>query len=188
MHSAGFAAIRSSTSGGANLDNNKVRGSSIPWPASCRDPRPDRRVPPLVKLVGHCKSWGRRRDRRPLIRICAWNGIDTVGREAILDLVPEVLGRALHGPARAGRLRRHGLAPAGPRARLPAGGLPVRGRAQDLDPCQHALVKRIVGGGRLVVVGDPHQAIYSFRGALTSSMETMATELAASHRGLVQFP
>ncbi len=37
---------------------------------------------------------------------------------------------------------------------------------QDTDPAQEALLHRIAGGGRnLVVVGDPDQSIYAFRGA-----------------------
>jgi hypothetical protein len=50
--------------------------------------------------------------------------------------------------------------------------------AQDLDPCQHAFVKRMAGKyGRLVIVGDPRQAIYGFRGADSQSMDTLADSL-----------
>ncbi len=46
---------------------------------------------------------------------------------------------------------------------------------QDTDPGQVALLRQIAGDGRdLVVVGDPHQSIYAFRGAEV--------------RGLLQFP
>ena len=37
---------------------------------------------------------------------------------------------------------------------------------QDTDPAQERLLQVVAGGGRdLVVVGDPDQAIYAFRGA-----------------------
>lgn len=47
---------------------------------------------------------------------------------------------------------------------------------QDLSPLQHALVSRAsAAGGRLIAVGDPHQAIYAFRGADSTSMDTLRT-------------
>lgn len=46
--------------------------------------------------------------------------------------------------------------------------------AQDLSPLQHELVAASMGkGGRLAAVGDPHQAIYGFRGADSNSMANM---------------
>lgn len=43
--------------------------------------------------------------------------------------------------------------------------------AQDLDPLQHRLVGKLVKpGGTLHAIGDPHQAIYGFRGADYQSM------------------
>lgn len=44
--------------------------------------------------------------------------------------------------------------------------------AQDLNQMQHTLVSMVVGGS-VVAVGDPFQAIYGFRGALTNSMDLM---------------
>lgn len=46
--------------------------------------------------------------------------------------------------------------------------------AQDLSRLQHCMVERISRRGRLIAVGDPHQAIYAFRGADASSMARMA--------------
>lgn len=46
--------------------------------------------------------------------------------------------------------------------------------AQDLGPINHAALRKMVRyGTRLIAVGDPQQAIYGFRGALTDSMEQL---------------
>jgi len=47
--------------------------------------------------------------------------------------------------------------------------------AQDLSPMQHEMVKRaLMPKGRVIVVGDPHQAIYGFRGASSNSFYDLA--------------
>lgn len=47
--------------------------------------------------------------------------------------------------------------------------------AQDLNPCQHALVMKLLAkGGRMIVVGDDNQAIYGFRGSDTESIRNLA--------------
>lgn len=45
--------------------------------------------------------------------------------------------------------------------------------SQDLSPLNHLQVAKVSAGGRLIVVGDPKQAIYAFRGADSSSMEKL---------------
>ena len=47
--------------------------------------------------------------------------------------------------------------------------------AQDLNPCQQALV--LSAGRRVIVCGDPKQAIYGFAGADTSSMDSLRSKL-----------
>jgi superfamily I DNA/RNA helicase len=45
---------------------------------------------------------------------------------------------------------------------------------QDLSPIQHTMLYRLQErGARIVAVGDRHQAIYGFRGAMTNSMERL---------------
>ena len=46
--------------------------------------------------------------------------------------------------------------------------------AQDLSPLNHMMLKKIVRKNRLIVVGDPLQAIYAFRGAHEHSMAQLA--------------
>lgn len=49
--------------------------------------------------------------------------------------------------------------------------------AQDLNEIQRALLRKMLKpGGRLVIVGDPHQSIYGFRGADVDSMDELASE------------
>lgn len=54
--------------------------------------------------------------------------------------------------------------------------------AQDLSEVQHALLERMVkpNGGRLVAVGDKHQAIYGFRGAHTNGMDELTKRFNAT--------
>jgi len=57
---------------------------------------------------------------------------------------------------------------------------------QDFNPAQHELIPYISGGGRIIAVGDRHQAIYAFRGADPESMPRLKTLLGAAERGLGQ--
>lgn len=47
--------------------------------------------------------------------------------------------------------------------------------AQDLSPLNHAMIKKVVRGKRLIAVGDEAQAIYGFRGASAKSMQILAS-------------
>jgi superfamily I DNA/RNA helicase len=52
--------------------------------------------------------------------------------------------------------------------------------AQDTNPARRALAKKMLrAGGRLIAVGDPHQAIYGFTGADADSLDIIRREFAA---------
>lgn len=54
--------------------------------------------------------------------------------------------------------------------------------AQDLSPANHLMVERTLApGGRLIVVGDPFQSIYAFRGAASDSMDRFAEKFKFEH-------
>lgn len=58
--------------------------------------------------------------------------------------------------------------------------------AQDLNRCQQALARK--ASRRLVLCGDPNQAIYGFAGADSESMNRMEQELMDSDRGCIVLP
>jgi DNA helicase II / ATP-dependent DNA helicase PcrA len=61
--------------------------------------------------------------------------------------------------------------------------------AQDFNEAQRELISRVVNGGRCVIVGDPNQAIYGFRGADSNSMNLFKQRLLKeSERELLEFP
>jgi DNA helicase-2/ATP-dependent DNA helicase PcrA len=71
----------------------------------------------------------------------------------------------------------------------------ITDEAQDLNAVQHQMALRIVcppkswaKGGRAFIVGDRRQAIYSFRGALTESIDVLTKSLSETKRGVREFP
>jgi hypothetical protein len=61
--------------------------------------------------------------------------------------------------------------------------------AQDLNKLQHELVLRLLApGGRVVVVGDDHQAIYGFRGSDVESISNFCKMLERTHKPVREMP
>lgn len=61
--------------------------------------------------------------------------------------------------------------------------------AQDFNEMQRELIVRVVNGGRCIVVGDPNQAIYGFRGADSNSMRMFKERLEKeSDREIIELP
>jgi superfamily I DNA/RNA helicase len=59
--------------------------------------------------------------------------------------------------------------------------------AQDFNEVQRQLILKACNGGRMIVVGDPKQAIYGFRGADSASMDIFRTELEKSSRNVDKY-
>lgn len=60
--------------------------------------------------------------------------------------------------------------------------------AQDWNHLQHELVGCICPSGRVVVLGDRHQAIYSWRGADVDSIPNLERQLTSGSKGVGKFP
>lgn len=61
--------------------------------------------------------------------------------------------------------------------------------AQDFNEMQRELIFRCVQDtGRCIVVGDPNQAIYGFRGADSNSMDIFKGQLEQTNRAVTEFP
>lgn len=68
-------------------------------------------------------------------------------------------------------------------ARFPSIPFVLVDEAQDLSPLQHEMVQRL-RPTQIVVVGDPNQAIYAFRGADSSSFESLISRFSLPERPL----
>lgn len=77
------------------------------------------------------------------------------GREGVLDFDDMIYLPALHAVT------------------WPSPPLTLIDEAQDLSPINHHILKKLVRNRRIIAVGDPCQAIYGFRGALTDSMDQL---------------
>ena len=59
--------------------------------------------------------------------------------------------------------------------------------AQDFNEMQRELISRCVANGRCIIVGDPNQAIYGFRGADSNSMDMFVRRLENGDREIKRF-
>jgi len=99
------------------------------------------------------------------------------------DLIDEVLVRSIHA-AYAGKIDFNDqlYMPAMFGGIFPKYPTVLVDEAQDLNPVQHELLRRLVAG-RVISVGDPYQSIYAFRGAKVGGMRDLV-----STYGSTEFP
>lgn len=183
MHAMGFKAIRKSirlnNSNAVNADRvqkiiEEITGTDI-WELRRKEAV---LVQATQKLVGLCKmNLTDAGDKEELARLAAHYDVELNGqRDKVFDLVPKVLDRCKD-------VERDGFIDYDDMVWLPVAlNLPVTkydlllvDEAQDLNRCQQALAKK--AGRRLVLCGDPKQAIYGFAGADAESMPRMTSEL-----------
>lgn len=188
MHSLGYAAIRASIPNVGSPAPHKMR-NIVDAMLPRRDRKTQRIKTAIIKLAELCKSHlidGE--NSEDLEHLAASHGIDLrEGRATAFGLVPTVLTRCLKQPSIVCFSDMVWL-PVMLGLDFPACDVLFIDEAQDLDPCQHALVTQATGDGRMVVIGDPFQAIYGFRGADTRSMSTLGRQLEHTPRGLERFP
>ena len=197
MHSMGFRAIRKVFPRVDAGDRGKWLVTDLIAEIVGRDIRELRRDPKWVvaikateELVGLCKmnltdvspssesdpDW-EQDVRDKLDSLASHYNVDLNGsRDRVFDLVPKVLERC-KDVARNGRINFDDMIWLPVVLDLPVEryDLLLVDEAQDLNRCQQALAKR--AGKRLVLCGDPKQAIYGFAGADAESMPRMAREL-----------
>lgn len=189
MHSAGFSALKAAVRGVGDEPVKYKMHDIVDSLLPRRGAATRHAKAAVVKLAELCKGYlldGT--DAGDLDRLCAAHGVNPEPqRRLVYGLVPALLKKCAE---------RSSLVCFSDMTWLPV----VLGidfppydvlfvdEAQDLDACQHALITRIAGSGRLCVVGDPRQAIYSFRGASTRSIDTLSTLLADTPRGLTTLP
>lgn len=187
LHALGFKMLKSKL-GNVSIEQYKVDRLAEKYFPGRWDQKTERMA--VVKLVGLCKSHlisGE--ESADLLDFAASHDID-LGRNNrdVLAVVPEVLEECRQQtdvidfddmvwlPVALD------LTPARPFDFL------FVDESQDLNFGQHALVRALCPTGRIVSIGDPNQAIYAFRGADSNSMDTLATWLSTSERGLSKFP
>ncbi len=191
-HSMGFAAVRNAF---PSLRVNEYRVDDLIQRVLGVDVRVLRKDKPVVlkaakqlvdlckmNLVGHGWSEGGDKWDDALAELADHYGVDLENdggvsfKTEVFDLVPRVL-ELCADPAADGCLDYADMIWLPVVLNLPVVryDLLMVDEAQDLNRCQQALVKR--AGKRLVLCGDPKQAIYGFAGADCESMTRMAREL-----------
>lgn len=185
FHSFGLGAIRSHLGESPRIDFGKTR-SIIEGLLG-----PDYYSYPLVNLVSRVK--GTMIDPTDKKKV---NGL--IGRYQIdfktvkdqltaIEILPKVLEKCLEDIS---RVDYDDMIWIPVKANLPVQTFDVLfvDEAQDFDYGQRMLLKKIVGNGRAVVVGDPRQAIYGFRGATSNSMDLFHRDLETTNRQISKFP
>lgn len=201
MHSMGFKSIMRHF---GKVQVNSYRVQDIIAELLETDIRNLRRTKPVLvqateRLVSLCKmnlvgggagTWAENRDfvQQQLAELAAHYDIDLNGRASeVFALVPRVLERCKD-------VARDNCIDFADMIWLPiALGLPVYcydlllvDEAQDLNRCQQALAIR--AGRRLILCGDPKQAIYGFAGADAESMTRLKQEVKITDRGCQTLP
>jgi DNA helicase II / ATP-dependent DNA helicase PcrA len=140
-------------------------------------------------LVSLCKqNLINAEDVSELSRLAGHYGIELNGNSTeVFDLVPQVMERSKDVDRdRSIHFDDMIWLPVALGLHVPKADLLLVDEAQDLNRCQQALAKK--AGKRLILVGDPKQAIYGFAGADAESMPRMFEELSQTESGCVMLP
>lgn len=118
--------------------------------------------------------------------LCSRYEIDVNGqRDKVYDLTRQVLARSMDNPREIDFDDMVWL-PTVCGLHVPQADLVLGDEAQDWNRSQQAIIAK--AGNRLVVCGDPKQAIYGFAGADTDSIPRMTEQLRASGSGVEVLP
>lgn len=188
-HSLGVKAINKSL-GRFTLDQNKTSKivESIlrldKWNIDKQYPGLDGLVKELVSLCKQCLLEG---TKEQCLELISHFSIETDGvhLDLALELVPEIL-EISQDPKKTGSIDFDDMIwiPVVRNLPIERYDLVLVDEAQDLNRSRQELVYRC--GKRIVVCGDPKQAIYGFSGADTKSMDNMEERLAQTERGVIR--
>ena len=191
LHSMGFKAVkRAFPSAGVN----EYRVQDIISEILDKDIRELRKTVPVLiqateQLVGLCKqNLVAGATEEELERLAGHYDVELNGqRDKVFDLVPKVLQRC-KDVSRDGSIDFNDMVWLPVALDLPCYryDLLLVDEAQDLNRAQQQLALK--SGRRLILCGDPKQAIYGFAGADADSMPRMATILGETERGCVTLP
>lgn len=190
-HSMGFAAVRKAF---PRINVSEYRVMDLISGVLNKDIRELRRqkfemLKGVERLVSLCKMNlldGCNSDE--LQRLASHHDLDIDGyRGEIFDLVPKVLALC-KDPSKDCRIDYDDMIwlPVVQGLSMARNDLLLVDECQDLNRCQQALAK--AAGRRLILVGDPKQAIYGFAGADTESMPRMFEELSKLGAGCHKLP
>ena len=186
MHSLGYGAIRNAL-GDVVINDYKTADLAEKYFPRKYDDRENRYA--VAKLVSLCKAYlisGD--DPAELADLAGAFGVDLGNAaEDVLAVVPELLTESRQAT---------GVIDYDDMVWLPvvlgfrprASDILFIDEAQDLNPAQQVFTSLLCPDGRIVVVGDPRQSIYAFRGADSESMANMAARLGGTDTGLECYP
>lgn len=173
---------------------NEYRVNDLIGKVLGRDPKDLMRKEPVLvsatkQLVGLCKmNLTEYHDREQLIELAGYYDVELNGSASrVYDLVPQVLDLC-KTPDVDGAMDFDDMIWLPVILDLPVQkfDLLLVDECQDLNRCQQALVMK--SGSRLVLCGDPKQAIYGFAGADAQSMDRMFATLSDTKAGCVKLP
>jgi len=192
MHSLGFKTINRIY---PRLKVESYRTQNLIAKYYDTDIRDLRRQPEMVEVIQATED---------LVKLCKMNLVDgsaeeldrlvdhydielNGGRDKVYSLVPTILNLC-KDPQKDGQIDFNDMIWLPVILKLPVRryDLLLVDEAQDLNRCQQALAK--MAGKRLILCGDPRQAIYGFAGADAESMSRMTQELSRTERGCIVLP
>lgn len=193
LHSLGFSAVRRAFS---SVKVNEYRVEDIISELLDKDIRDLRKYSQVLlkatkDLVGLCKMNLTDPTETNLAQLASHYEIDTTDdrksyRTEVFELVPRVLERCKDLKDNCIDFSDMVWLPVALDLPVFQNDLLLVDEAQDLNRCQQALAMK--AGKRLILCGDPRQAIYGFAGADAESMPRMTTVLSGMDAGCVILP
>ncbi|MDD5510717.1 MAG: ATP-dependent helicase [Dehalococcoidales bacterium] len=188
LHSLGAACLSSALGYRPDLDPDKVY---LLAKAHLNEKEKDL-ISPIIKLVGLIKNNLADPSDEVMIELCYVFGIDIPDdSERLYDVVREVLTDCIPVPGRTCTIDFDDmiwLPVVMNLDRYPQYDWLFVDESQDLNACQMELVQRCARHGHVCFVGDPAQAIYAFRGADSTAMDTMEAHLTSTGRKVLELP